>query len=157
MSRPPGALSRFRKPRLTTILFVALLLVQFPLWFGQGGWIRVWRLEQQMDAKIAENQAKQQRVRELEAEVRGFKNSPRAAEERARYELGLIQPGERFVQWGTPQAQEPANTAASPAAGQKGAAKAGPGAVSGAGSGQGSGAGASAPSAKSTGQAADRP
>ncbi len=145
MSRPQGALSRFRKPRLTTILFVALLLVQFPLWFGQGGWIRVWRLEQQMDAKIAENQAKQQRVRELEAEVRGFKNSPRAAEERARYELGLIQPGERFVQWGTPQAQEPANTAASPATGQKGAAK------------PGTGAGASAPSTKSTGQAADRP
>jgi len=145
MSRPPGALSRFRKPRLTTILFVALLLVQFPLWFGQGGWIRVWRLEQQMDAKIVENQAKQQRVRELEAEVRGFKNSPRAAEERARYELGLIQPGERFVQWGTPQAQEPSNTATSPATGQKGAAKAA------------AGAGASAPSTKSTGQAADRP
>lgn len=145
MSRPPGALSRFRKPRLTTILFVALLLVQFPLWFGQGGWIRVWRLEQQMDAKIAENQAKQQRVRELEAEVRGFKNSPRAAEERARYELGLIQPGERFVQWGTPQAQEPANTAASPATSQKGPAK------------PGAGAGVSAPSTKSTGQAADRP
>ncbi len=141
MSRPQGALSRFRKPRLTTILFVALLLLQFPLWFGQGGWIRVWRLEQQMDAKIAENQAKQQRVRELEAEVRGFKNSPRAAEERARYELGLIQPGERFVQWGTPQAAEPG----SPAAAAKGPAT------------SGAAAGASAPSAKSTGSAAGRP
>ncbi len=129
MSRPQGALSRFRKPRLTTILFVALLLLQFPLWFGQGGWIRVWRLEQQMDAKVLENQAKQQRVRELEAEVRGYKNSPRAAEERARYELGHIQPGERFVQWGTPQAPEPGGPAA----------------------------GASAPSAKSTGSAAGRP
>ncbi len=139
MSRPQGALSRLRKPRFTTILLVALLLLQFPLWFGQGGWIRVWRLEQQMDAKIVENQAKQQRVRELEAEVRGFKNSPRAAEERARYELGLIQPGERFVQWGTPQAQEPA--AATPAT--KAPTK--------------SGSSPSAPSTRSTGSAANRP
>ncbi|MEN9772508.1 MAG: hypothetical protein RJA58_1151 [Pseudomonadota bacterium] len=139
MSRPQGALSRLRKPRFTTILLVALLLLQFPLWFGQGGWIRVWRLEQQMDAKIVENQAKQQRVRELEAEVRGFKNSPRAAEERARYELGLIQPGERFVQWGTPQAQEP--TGATPAT--KAPTK--------------SGSSPSAPSTKPTGSAANRP
>lgn len=139
MSRPQGALSRLRKPKLTTILLVALLLLQFPLWFGQGGWIRVWRLEQQMDAKIVENQAKQQRVRELEAEVRGFKNSPRAAEERARYELGLIQPGERFVQWGTPQAQEPA--------GNTPATKAPTKSVS----------GVNAPSTKSTGSAANRP
>jgi cell division protein FtsB len=143
-------LSRLRKPRLTTILLVALLLLQFPLWFGQGGWIRVWRLEQQMDAKIAENQAKQQRVRELEAEVRGFKDSPRAAEERARYELGLIQPGERFVQWGTPQAQDSANAASSQAKGlTKGQAKdAGK---------AGAGVGANGQSTKSTGTAAGQP
>jgi cell division protein FtsB len=139
MSRPQGALSRLRKPRFTTILLVALLLLQFPLWFGQGGWIRVWRLEQQMDAKIIENQAKQQRVRELEAEVRGFKNSPRAAEERARYELGLIQPGERFVQWGTPQVQEPTGATPATTAPTK------------------SGSSPSAPSTRSTGSAANRP
>jgi cell division protein FtsB len=82
---------------------VALVLLQFPLWFGQGGWIRVWRLEHQIEAQEAANEAKRQRIRELEAEVTDLRTNPNAAEERARYELGLMKPGERFLQWGEPQ------------------------------------------------------
>ncbi|MBU3724825.1 MAG: cell division protein FtsB [Burkholderiaceae bacterium] len=95
-------LSRLPRPSLTQLLLLALILLQFPLWFGQGGWIRVWRLERQIEAKHIENDAKRLRVAELEGEVRDFKKSPRAAEERARYELGMIMPGERFVQWAEP-------------------------------------------------------
>lgn len=87
---------------LTRILLVGLLLLQFPLWFGEGGWIRVWWLERQIDQKLVQNDQQKYRIRELEAEVRDLRKSPRAAEERARYELGLILPGERFVQWVPP-------------------------------------------------------
>ena len=104
---------RLPRPGLTQILLGVLILLQFPLWFGQGGWIRVWRLERQVEAKQLENETKRLRIAELEGEVRDFKSSPRAAEERARYELGMIMPGERFVQWGEPAAPNAAPTAGS--------------------------------------------
>lgn len=111
MDRLENIFQRLPRPSLTQILLGALILLQFPLWFGQGGWIRVWRLERQIEAKQIENDAKRLRIAELEGEVRDFKKSPRAAEERARYELGMIMPGERFVQWGEPA--KPAATAGS--------------------------------------------
>lgn len=110
--------SKLPKPNLTKILLGALILLQFPLWFGQGGWIRVWTLEAQIEAKQKENEKRRLRVAELEAEVRDFKKSSRAAEERARYELGLVMPGERFVQWATPPrsaASEPSKSPEKPA------------------------------------------
>lgn len=117
-------LQKFPSPSLTNVLVGALILLQFPLWFGDGGWIRVWRLERQIEARQLDNDAKRLRVAELEGEVRDFKKSPRAAEERARYELGLIMPGERFVQWGAPTAPpQDAASAGSSAPGTKAAAR----------------------------------
>lgn len=113
MVRLENIFQRLPRPSLTQILLGALILLQFPLWFGQGGWIRVWRLERQIEAKQLENDARRLRIAELEGEVRDFKKSPRAAEERARYELGMIMPGERFVQWAEPAS--PAATAGSAA------------------------------------------
>lgn len=113
MARLEDILAKLPRPSLTQVLLGALILLQFPLWFGQGGWIRVWRLERQIEAKQLENDARRLRVAELEGEVRDFKKSPRAAEERARYELGMIMPGERFVQWAEPA--KPAATAGSAA------------------------------------------
>jgi cell division protein FtsB len=101
-------LSRFPRPSLTSILLGAIVLVQVPLWFGEGGWRHVWRLERQIEAKSLEAERQQQRILELQAEVDDLKRSPKAAEERARYELGLIQPGERFVQWVQPNAESTA-------------------------------------------------
>jgi len=115
MGRLAEFLKKLPTPSLTSVLLGALILLQFPLWFGQGGWIRVWRLERQIEVREIENEARRQRILELEAEVRDFKSSPRAAEERARYELGLVMPGERFLQWATPP-----RPAASPAAGEDG-------------------------------------
>jgi len=89
---------------LTRVLVVALIAMQFPLWFGQGGWIRVWRLEREIDQKAKLVQDKQQQILSLAAEANDLKSGPKAAEERARYELGLIMPGERFVQWVQPNA-----------------------------------------------------
>lgn len=121
----PGILKRLLDLSLGKILVTALVLIQFPLWFGSGGWIRVWMLERDVAAKEAENLAREQRIRELEAEVQDLKKNPKAAEERARYELGLIAPGERFLQWGQPKAasnaQSGANAPSSNSAVKKGA------------------------------------
>jgi cell division protein FtsB len=89
---------------LTRILVVSLMAIQFPLWFGEGGWIRVWLLERELDQKAKLIEDKRQQILSLAAEANDLKSGPKAAEERARFELGLIMPGERFVQWVQPSA-----------------------------------------------------
>ena len=98
-----------------TLVLVALIaLLQYPLWLGKGGWLRVWDYERQLQAQREVNQALEQRNAGLDAEVRDLKAGYEAIEERARYELGMIKEGEVFVQ--TPQKMQPAPTAAKPAA-----------------------------------------
>jgi len=83
--------------RLILIILTALLvLIQYPLWLGKGGWMRVWDLDQQVDAQRLYNQTLASRNGAMEAEVRDLKQGTDAVEERARYELGLIKPDELF-------------------------------------------------------------
>jgi cell division protein FtsB len=83
-------------PTLVLLLIIALL--QYPLWLGKGGWIRVWEYERQVQAQREVNQKLEQRNAALDAEVRDLKSGYEAIEERARYELGMIKDGEVFVQ-----------------------------------------------------------
>ncbi|MSQ21171.1 MAG: cell division protein FtsB [Betaproteobacteria bacterium] len=80
-------------------LFLALLvvLIQYPLWVGRGGWLRVWELDQQLIERRAQNERLQARNGSLEAEVRDLKNGLDAIEERARFELGMIRADEVFI------------------------------------------------------------
>lgn len=82
----------------TWILVVLIALLQYPLWFGKGGWLRVWDYDRQLEAQRGVNTKLEQRNAGLDAEVRDLKSGSEAIEERARYELGLIKPGEVFVQ-----------------------------------------------------------
>jgi cell division protein FtsB len=82
----------------TWILIALIALLQYPLWFGKGGWVRVWDYDRQLDAQRGVNTKLEQRNAGLDAEVRDLKSGYEAIEERARYELGLIKPGEVFVQ-----------------------------------------------------------
>jgi cell division protein FtsB len=82
----------------TWILFGLIVALQYPLWFGKGGWLRVWDMDQQLEAQQEDNQKLELRNAGLDAEVRDLKNGYEAIEERARFELGLIKPGEVFVQ-----------------------------------------------------------
>jgi len=34
---------------LAGILGALILLIQYPLWLGKGGWARAWQLEQDLD------------------------------------------------------------------------------------------------------------
>jgi len=83
---------------LALVLVLLIAAVQWPLWAGKGGWIRVWELDQQVKAQRRANDALRARNAALEAEVRDLKNGFDAIEERARSELGMIAQDEVFFQ-----------------------------------------------------------
>ena len=82
----------------TLALLVLIALLQYPLWLGKGGWLRVWDYDRQLEAQREVNQKLEQRNAAIDAEVRDLKSGYEAIEERARYELGYIKPDEVFVQ-----------------------------------------------------------
>ncbi len=83
---------------LIAILLVILILLQFKLWFGEGGFTEVARLEERVATQIEDNGVLQQRNNELQAEVEDLRERLDAVEERARNELGLIKRDEEFYQ-----------------------------------------------------------
>jgi cell division protein FtsB len=85
--------------RLITLALAALLLlIQFPLWLGKGGWLAVSDLESQVAATRKKTEDLKARNAKLESEVHDLKDGTGAVEERARYELGMIKQNEIFVQ-----------------------------------------------------------
>ena len=85
--------------RLITLALAALLLlIQYPLWFGKGGKLRVTDLEMQVAASERKSAELRARNAKLDSEVRDLKDGTGAVEERARYELGMIKQNEIFVQ-----------------------------------------------------------
>ena len=83
---------------LTLALAGVVVLLQNPLWFGRGGWLRVNELEAQVAAQRRVNEGLRLRNDALLAEVRDLKQGYDAIEERARSELGMIRGDELFFQ-----------------------------------------------------------
>ena len=83
---------------ITLILAVLILLLQYPLWFGKGGWFRVWELSREVAEQKLANQQAQMRNAVMDAEVRDLKQGSDAIEERARSDLGMVKHGEVFFQ-----------------------------------------------------------
>lgn len=83
---------------VSLILLALILLWQYPLWLGKGGWIKVWELDRQIEAQRELNLQTKTRNAVLDAEVRDLKQGTEAIEERARSDLGMIKPGEVFFQ-----------------------------------------------------------
>jgi cell division protein FtsB len=75
-----------------------LLLIQYPLWLGKGGLLRVWEMERQIEAQRESNDRLRARNSALDAEVSDLKQGLEAVEERARNELGMIRRDEVFFQ-----------------------------------------------------------
>jgi cell division protein FtsB len=88
-------------------LTALLLLVQYPLWLGKGGWLRAWDLDNQVTAAQKKNEELKARNDKLNSEVRDLQEGTGAVEERARYELGMIKDGELFIQVLEPNAKPP--------------------------------------------------
>lgn len=86
------------------VALVALLAVlQYRLWWGEGGRRSVADLSRQVEQQTHENEGLQQRNAALAAEVEDLKSGEAAVEERARSELGMIRPGETFYRVVEPQ------------------------------------------------------
>ena len=83
---------------LTLGLVALLVLLQFPLWLGKGGWLKVWDYDRQLSQQKEANRKLEVRNAGLDAEVRDLKQGYEAIEERARFELGMIRQEEVFVQ-----------------------------------------------------------
>ena len=81
---------------LAAVLAALVVLLQYPLWLGKGGWLRVWDLDRQVQAQKDRNATVRKRNLALDAEVRDLKQGFDAVEERARYELGMVKQDEVF-------------------------------------------------------------
>ena len=83
---------------LAGILAALIVLIQYPLWLGKGGWLRAWDTDRKVEAQRASNERLAQRNDALAADVRDLKQGLDAIEERARFELGMIRGDEVFFQ-----------------------------------------------------------
>lgn len=83
---------------LTVGLLAAIGLLQYPLWVGKGGWLKVWEYDRQLQVQKDATRKLEIRNAGLDAEVRDLKQGYEAIEERARFELGMIRQDETFVQ-----------------------------------------------------------
>jgi cell division protein FtsB len=83
---------------LAGILGALIILIQYPLWLGKGGWLTAWRLESKLEIERARNLQLEGRNAALTAEVRDLKQGTEAIEERARSELGMVRQDEVFFQ-----------------------------------------------------------
>lgn len=79
-------------------LIALIVVLQYPLWFGNGGVFAVVRLKHEIAAQRQENAGLRERNEALAADVVDLKNGLAAIEERARIELGMIKKGETFYQ-----------------------------------------------------------
>jgi cell division protein FtsB len=83
---------------LAAALALLILALQYPLWLGKGGWLRVRELDAQVAAQKEVNAERKTRNTALDADVRDLKQGFEAVEERARSELGMIRHDEVFFQ-----------------------------------------------------------
>ena len=91
-----------------------LIIIQYPLWFGQGGWLKAYELERRLDAQLEKNKALEMRNNKLAGDVKDLKEGTRAIEERARSEHGMIKEGEYFVQIVPRDSSPPSSNSAQP-------------------------------------------
>ncbi len=89
--------TRIRSQGLAWALAVAVILLQYPLWLGEGGWLKVRERAHTIQSQQTLNQRLQMRNAGLLAELGDLKQGRDAIEERARNELGMIAPDEWFV------------------------------------------------------------
>ena len=56
----------------TWVLVALIALLQYPLWLGKGGWLRVWDMQHLLDAQREVNQKLEERNGGVDAEVLVF-------------------------------------------------------------------------------------
>lgn len=93
----PKRLLWLKRYGFTGVLAALVLLMQYPLWLGDGGWMAVRQGGKKLAAQEGLNRRLRERNATLQAEVSDLKQGREAIEERARSELGMIAPDETFI------------------------------------------------------------
>jgi len=83
---------------LIAVLLLALIGLQYKLWFGDGSLSEVVQLTRELETQRTKLQELEERNRILEAQVLDLQNGLDAFEEKARNDLGMIKQGETFIQ-----------------------------------------------------------
>ena len=83
---------------LSIIFIVLIVLIQYPLWAGRGGWYNVFQLTGEYEIQKKINDKLRKNNNALRVEVNDLKKRTDAIEERAREELGMIKKGEIYFQ-----------------------------------------------------------
>jgi len=87
------------KVKLVLVVFVVMLiLLQYALWGGKQNVIDLYRLNRQVVDVRNENHEFQSRNDQLHEDVIDIKSRLSAIESLARFDLGLIKPGETYYQ-----------------------------------------------------------
>ena len=84
--------------KLTFIFFLLIILIQYPLWFADGGFKTIIEKNFQIKVQKQINSTLKKENDALTAEVNDLKRGTKAIEERARGELNMIKKDEIFFQ-----------------------------------------------------------
>lgn len=95
--------------KIIKVLLILLLLMLWPLIGGQGGYIRVVSLSEELADMKEQNALTFEENQRLAAEVRSLVRGADAIEERARYDLNMVRPGEVLFRIQRPQKVLPGN------------------------------------------------
>ncbi len=79
---------------LIAVILSVIAVLQYKLWFAEGGVPEVLTLTQKVDKTKQKTSALKQRNAALEAEVTDLKHGDNAVEEHARNDLGMTKKGE---------------------------------------------------------------
>jgi cell division protein FtsB len=82
------------------ILFILLFLMQYQLWFSNGGLPQSYILKDKIEAQLLINKSKSQDNNALYQNIKAFQNSHAGVVGQARYDLGMIKKGEDYFQFG---------------------------------------------------------
>lgn len=84
---------------ITLALLLALVALQYKLWFGDGSIKQLHVVEKQLLSQEAMNDKLASRNHALEADITELKSGEQALEEHARFELGMVKRGEVYYQF----------------------------------------------------------
>jgi cell division protein FtsB len=80
------------------VIILLIVHLQYRIWSGDGSLEQIAKYNLRLDNLRTQIQAKKERNEGLYAEISDLRKGQDAIEERARYELGMIQPNETFFQ-----------------------------------------------------------
>ena len=83
---------------LALVLVALIVALQYPLWLGKGGWLKLRELDREVESQRETNAKLKARNEALDADVRDLKTGHEAIEERARSELGMVRGDEVLFQ-----------------------------------------------------------